>query len=266
MSQHKEPINVSEEGVLFVVPTPIGNLEDITYRAVRVLGEVDVIACEDTRVTGRLLEHLKIERKRLFSLHARNEHARTDELLGMLRAGKTIALVSDAGTPGISDPGSAIIRAVTGAGVRVESLPGPNAAISALVASGLSTKAFVFEGFLPHKKGRQTRMKELAHYRETLVLYESPHRLLRTLRELSEHFGSERRAVLARELTKLFEEYNRGTLAELLADYTARPSIKGEFVLLIEGAEKGQGESPYAEGEPPDQNKNAGGKSRRPNR
>lgn len=238
MNQHRESANVSEEGRLYIVPTPIGNLEDITYRAVRLLAEVAVIACEDTRVTGRLLEHLKIERKRLFSLHARNEHGRIGELLKLLRTGHSVALVSDAGTPGISDPGSALVRATIEAGLDVESLPGPNAAITALAASGLSTRSFVFEGFLPHKKGRQTRLKELARYRETIILYESPHRLLRTLGDLCEHFDPSRNAVIGRELTKLYEEYNRSTLAELLADYESRPSVKGEIVLLVEGREK----------------------------
>lgn len=238
MSQHKESANVSEEGCLYIVPTPIGNLEDITYRAVRILSQVDTIACEDTRVTGRLLEHLKIEKKRLISLHARNESGRSDGLLNLLRAGHSIALVSDAGTPGISDPGSLLIRAVVEAGLKVVSLPGPSAAITAIVASGLPTRSFIFEGFLPHKKGRQTRLKELARYRETLLLYESPHRLLRTLRDLCEHFGPERRAVIGRELTKFYEEYNRGSLGELLIDYESRSSIKGEFVLLVEGIEK----------------------------
>lgn len=238
MSQHIESRNVSQMGQLYIVPTPIGNLEDITRRAARVLAEVDLIACEDTRVTGRLLEHLGIGKKPLVSLHARNEHVRADELLASLRAGTDVALVSDAGTPGLSDPGSYLVRLVLEAGVKVESLPGPNAAVTALVASGLSTKSFLFEGFLPHKKGRQTRLRELALYRETIVLYESPHRIVRTLADLWEHFGEERRAVIGRELTKLYEEYNRGTLGELLALYRDRASIKGEFVLVIEGCGK----------------------------
>lgn len=238
MNQHREGANVPREGRLYIIATPIGNLEDITVRAARLLEEADIIACEDTRVTGRLLEHLKIAKKRLFNIHARNEQGRSGELVRLLQEGRTVALVSDAGTPGISDPGSGAVRAAIEAGVVVESVPGPNAAVTALAASGLPTRSFLFEGFLPHKKGRRTRLKELARYRETVILYESPHRLLRTLRDLCEHFGPDRRAVIGRELTKLYEEYNRGTLAELLADYEVRSSIKGEIVLMIEGEEK----------------------------
>ncbi len=236
--QHRSSGEVSDAACLFVVPTPIGNLEDVTLRAIRVLREVDIIACEDTRVTGRLLQHLEIPRKSLISVHARNEQAKINEVLNALRQGMRVALVSDAGTPGISDPGMYLVIAVIAAGIKVEALPGPNAAITALVASGLSTTSVLFEGFLPHKKGRQTRLKELATYRETIVLYESPHRILRTLRDLAAHFGSERRAAIGRELTKLYEEYNRGSLSELLQDYEGRTSIKGEFVVIVQGAAK----------------------------
>lgn len=235
--EHESGTEVPDRPRLFVVPTPLGNLEDITLRALRVLGAVDLIACEDTRVTGRLLQHLDIPRKRLMSLHARNEQGRIGEILSFWEEGLSIALVSDAGMPGISDPGTALISAAIAAGVKVEVLPGANAALTAVVGSGLSTRSILFEGFLPHKKGRQTRLGELAMYRETIVLYESPHRILRTLRDLIEHFGADRPAAIGRELTKMYEEYNRDTLAGLLAEYEARPSIKGEFVIVVSGVQ-----------------------------
>ena len=235
--EHESSAEVPDNSRLFVVPTPLGNLEDITLRALRVLGEVDVIACEDTRVTGRLLQHLEIPRKRLISLHARNEQGRIGEILEFLHSEGSVALVSDAGMPGISDPGTALIAAVIAAGVNVEVLPGANAALTAVVGSGLPTRSILFEGFLPHKKGRQTRLRELALYKETLVLYESPHRILRTIRDLVEHFGGNRPAAIGRELTKLYEEYNRGSLSALLEEYEARPSIKGEFVIVVAGVQ-----------------------------
>ncbi len=230
-------------GTLFVVPTPIGNLEDITLRALRVLRETPTIACEDTRVTANLLRHFEVPQKRLISYFAGNEAARVGGIVALLQAGENVALVSDAGTPGISDPGTRLIAATIAAGIRVVPLPGASAVITALVASGLPTDAFVFEGFLPHKKGRQTMLRRLAAEERTIVLYESPHRIVRTLRELVEHFGEGRRATLAREITKMHEEINRGTLAELHADYAARPSIRGEFVVTIAGALRSRGDS-----------------------
>lgn len=233
-----------ETGTLYVVATPIGNLKDMTLRAIELLGQVTTIACEDTRVTGNLLRHLEIDRKRLVSYFAGNEVARTAQLMEILREGTDVALVSDAGTPGISDPGSRLIAAAIDAGITVVPLPGPSAAIAALVVSGLPTDAFVFEGFLPHKKGRQTKVRRLAQEERTVILYESPHRIVKALGELVEHCGGERRGVICRELTKRFEEINRGSLAELHADYSARVAIKGEFVLLIEGVTSSSRERP----------------------
>jgi 16S rRNA (cytidine1402-2'-O)-methyltransferase len=227
---------MSDTGTLYIVPTPIGNLEDITLRALRVLRETPTIACEDTRVTANLLRHFDIPHKRLISYFAGNEAARVGGIVAILGAGEDVALVSDAGTPGISDPGTRLIAAAIAAGIRVVPLPGPTALVAAVTASGLPTDAILFEGFLPHKKGRQTALRGLAGEERTIVLYESPHRIVKTLRELAEHLGGDRRGVLCRELTKLHEEINRGTLAELHDDYAARPSIKGEFVVVIDGA------------------------------
>jgi 16S rRNA (cytidine1402-2'-O)-methyltransferase len=227
---------MSDTGTLYIVPTPIGNLEDITLRALRVLRETPTIACEDTRVTANLLRHFDIPHKRLISYFAGNEAARVGGIVAILGTGEDVALVSDAGTPGISDPGTRLIAAAIAAGVRVVPLPGPTALVAAVTASGLPTDAILFEGFLPHKKGRQTTLRKLAGEERTIVLYESPHRIVKTLRELAEHLGGDRRGVLCRELTKLHEEINRGTLAELHDDYAARPSIKGEFVVVIDGA------------------------------
>jgi 16S rRNA (cytidine1402-2'-O)-methyltransferase len=227
-----------ESGVLYIVPTPIGNLEDITLRALRVLGETGTIACEDTRVTGNLLRHFELPGKRLISYFAGNERGRVGQIVEILRSGEDVALVSDAGTPGISDPGVRLIAAAIDAGIRVESLPGPSAAIAAVVASGLPTDSILFEGFLPHKKGRRTMLRRLAEESRTIILYESPHRIVKTLSELAEHLGPERRAVICRELTKLHEEINRGTLALLRDDYAGRASIRGEFVLVVEGKEQ----------------------------
>lgn len=223
-------------GTLYVVPTPIGNLEDITLRALRVLRETPTIACEDTRVTAHLLRHFEIPTKRLISYFTGNEASRVGGIVALLLSGEDVALVSDAGTPGISDPGTRLIAATIAAGVRVVPLPGPSALVTAVTASGLRTDAIAFEGFLPHKKGRQTALRGLATEPRTIVLYESPHRIVRTLTDLAEHLGPERRAAVARELTKIYEEINRGTIAELLALYSARPSIKGEIVVVVEGA------------------------------
>jgi len=225
----------TSDAVLYLVPTPIGNLEDITLRALRVLGEVDTIACEDTRVTSSLLRHLGIASKRLISNFAGNESSRSGQIVDILRAGADVALVCDAGSPGISDPGTRLVSSAIAAGVRVVPLPGATAFVPALAASGLPTDAFVFEGFLPHKKGRQTAIKRLAEESRTVVLYESPHRIVRTLTEMCSHFGEDRNAAIGRELTKHFEEINRGTLGTLRDLYAARQAIKGEFVIVIGG-------------------------------
>ncbi len=220
--------------MLYLVPTPIGNLEDITLRALRILKEVDLIACEDTRTSAVLLNHYGIETPRT-SYHDHNEARKTPHLIARMQAGERIALISDAGSPGISDPGFFLVRACLEAGVPVEALPGPTAFVPALTASGLPCERFVFEGFLPVKKGRQTRLQALATEPRTMVFYESPHRLVRTLAQLAEVFGPDRRAAVARELTKTFEEVRRGTLAELHAAYAAQPRVRGEIVLVVEG-------------------------------
>jgi 16S rRNA (cytidine1402-2'-O)-methyltransferase len=225
-----------QRGVLYIVSTPIGNLEDITHRAVTILSGVDMIAAEDTRTTRILLTHLGID-KPLVSYFVHNELRRVPELVERLQQGNAVALVTDAGTPGVSDPAFALIRAALQKEIRVIPVPGASALLAALVASGLPMDRFVFEGFLPHKKGRKTRMQGLKEEARTIVFYESPHRIERTLQELSEAFG-ERNAVLARELTKKFEEVRRGTLSSLLHSVKANPP-KGEIVLLVEG-EKGR--------------------------
>jgi len=219
---------------LTLVPTPIGNLDDITLRAIKVLGEVDAVVAEDTRVSGRLLQHLGLS-KPLISFHSNNEHRMVEQLVGRLQRGERFALVSDAGTPAISDPGFLLVRDAVAAGVSVECLPGATAFVPALVNSGLPCDRFVFEGFLPVKKGRQTRLGELKGEERTLILYESPHRILRTLKDLAEAWGSERPASASRELSKLHEETVRGTLAELLAHFTVH-GPRGEFVLVVGGA------------------------------
>lgn len=222
-------------GKLYIVPTPIGNLEDITLRALRVLRETPTIACEDTRVTAHLLRHFEIPHKRLISYFAGNEASRVGQIIALLHSGEDVALVSDAGTPGISDPGTRLIASAIAAGITIVPLPGPTALITAVTASGLPTDSLLFEGFLPHKKGRQTALRRLVEEERTMVLYESPHRIVKTLKELSEHLGGDRPASLGRELTKMYEEINRGTLSELHALYAGRSSIKGEFVVVIGG-------------------------------
>lgn len=223
-----------EGGMLYLVPTPIGNLGDLTYRAVAVLGAADLLLCEDTRTSGVLLAHYGIK-KPLQSYHQHNEHVATRGLADRVEAGETLALLTDAGTPGISDPGFMLVRECRRRGLRVECLPGATAFVPALVQSGLPASSFVFEGFLPVKKGRQTALKALAGETRTVVLYESPHRLVRTLTDLGEHFGMERPAAVCRELTKKFEETRTGTLAELAAHYETHPP-RGELVLVIGGA------------------------------
>ncbi|MBK7085091.1 MAG: 16S rRNA (cytidine(1402)-2'-O)-methyltransferase [Flavobacteriales bacterium] len=222
-------------GRLIVVPTPIGNLEDITLRAKRMLGEADAVVAEDTRVSGRLLQHLGIT-KPLVSFHTANEHRVVEQLVQRMARGEVLALVSDAGTPGISDPGFLLIRAALRESIAVECLPGPTAFVPALVASGLPCERFVYEGFLPVKKGRRTRLEELRNESRTIVMYESPHRILRTLKELAEVLGDDRAASVSRELSKLYEEHVRGTLGELVAHFTAKEP-RGEFVVVVAGAE-----------------------------
>lgn len=217
---------------LYLVPTPIGNLEDMTLRAIRILKEVDFILSEDTRTTGNLLRHYGIDTK-LSAFHAFNEHRAVGGIVEQLGQGATAALVSDAGTPGISDPGFLLVRECLRAGLQVETLPGPTALIPALVNSGLPCERFFFAGFLPHKKGRQTLLTELVLIRRTLVLYESPHRLLRTLEDLAAALGAERNASVSRELTKIHEENAHGTLAELISYFESKP-VKGEIVIVID--------------------------------
>lgn len=223
-------------GTLYVVATPIGNLEDMTFRAVRVLQEADWIAAEDTRHTGKLLQHFQIKTPQI-SYHEHNRQQRLPELLDKLQAGKAIALVTDAGMPGISDPGYELVRACADAGMLVVPVPGASAGVTALSAAGLPTDRFVFEGFLPAKgKERRDRLQALATESRTLVLYESPHRLRQTLRDLAEQLGADRAIVLARELTKLHEEFWRGTVAEAMQEFGDRQP-QGEFTLVIAGDE-----------------------------
>ncbi len=224
---------MTNTGKLILVPTPIGNLEDITLRAIRMLKEADFILAEDTRVSTKLLKHLEIEKK-LVPHHKFNEHKTINSLVAKLQQGNNIAMISDAGTPGISDPGFLLTRACVENNIVVECLPGPTALIPALAVSGLPTDKFVFEGFLPQKKGRQTRLIQLAEELRTIVFYESPYRLVKTLSQFSEFFGSERRACVCRELSKMFEEVKRGTVSELSEYYTANPP-KGEIVIVVEG-------------------------------
>ncbi|MBN1199904.1 MAG: 16S rRNA (cytidine(1402)-2'-O)-methyltransferase [Bacteroidales bacterium] len=219
---------------LYLVPTPIGNLEDITLRAIRVLKEVDFILSEDTRQTGILLKHFGI-RNSLVSHHQFNEHKSIESIISRLKAGEVAALVSDAGTPGISDPGFLLVRACLQEELDVESLPGPTALIPALVNSGLPCESFLFVGFLPHKKGRAGKLKELSSSPYTLVFYESPFRLSKLIAQLMESMGPDRRASVSRELTKIYEETLRGTLQELSEQF-AEKDVKGEIVLVVEGA------------------------------
>lgn len=220
-------------GKLVLVPTPIGNLEDITLRAIRILKEVDLILAEDTRTSSKLLKHFNINNQ-LQSHHMHNEHKTVDSILERLKSGKTIALISDAGTPGISDPGFLITRACIENEIEVECLPGPTAFVPALVASGLPNERFVFEGFLPVKKGRQTRLVQLAEESRTMVFYESPHKLLKTLEHFSDYFGEDRPVSVSRELTKMYEETFRGSLKEARSYFTIKPP-KGEFVVVVGG-------------------------------
>ena len=227
----------SKDTRLYLVPTPIGNLEDMTLRAIRVLKEVDLILAEDTRTSGRLLNHYEIETP-MRSFHMHNEHKRVDSIIEQLQSGERIALISDAGTPGISDPGFLLARACIEQGFEIESLPGATAFVPALLNSGFPCDRFVFEGFLPPKKGRQTRLEFLAQETRTLIIYESPHKLVKTLVQLGQYFGDDRMASVSRELTKLYEETIRGSLEELKKHFENTPP-KGEIVLVVKGrAEK----------------------------
>jgi len=220
-------------GKLYIVPTPIGNLEDMTFRAINVLKEVDHILAEDTRTSGKLMKHYEIE-KPMSPFHLNNEHKVVDRWVDELVAGRNIALVSDAGTPAISDPGFLLVREAIKAEIEVETLPGATAFVPALVNSGLPCEKFHYEGFLPHKKGRQTRISELAEKDVTSVLYESPHRLLKTLNQLLEAAGNERLVSVSREISKIHEETVRGTIPEVIEHFENNP-IKGEFVLVLQG-------------------------------
>ena len=222
-----------DPSTLYVVPTPIGNLADITHRSLSVLIDVELILCEDTRVSRKLLNHYDIDTPTK-SYHMHNEHRMVDGLVEQLQQGLSMALISVAGTPAISDPGFLLVRACLQAGLSVIALPGPTAFIPALIQSGFPSDRFVFEGFLPHKKGRKSRLTQLAKENKTIVLYESPHRILKTLTQCVEVMGPDRPASISRELTKAFEETIRGTLEELEAHFTVHPP-KGEFVLVIQG-------------------------------
>ena len=223
-------------GTLYLVPTPVGNLEDITYRALRVLKEADLILAEDTRTSGNLLRHFEIKNA-MISYHKFNEHQTVDRVVERLQSGETVAVISDAGTPGISDPGFLVAREAIKAGIEVCCLPGATAFVPALVSSGLPCDKFCFEGFLPVKKGRQTRLTMLAEEPRTIIFYESPHRLVKTLAQFAEVFGAERPVSVCREISKMHEESVRGTLAEVLAHFT-EVEPRGEFVIVVGGNEE----------------------------
>ena len=222
-------------GILYIVPTPVGNMEDMTFRAIRILKEVDLVLAEDTRTSGILLKHYEIKNS-LMSHHKFNEHGTSAAIVNRLLAGENVALISDAGTPGISDPGFLVAREAIRAGVEVSCLPGATAFVPALVASGLPCDKFCFEGFLPQKKGRQTRLQQLASETRTMVFYESPHRVVKALQQFIEVFGAERPVAVCREISKVHEEVVRGTLTEALAHFTAHEP-RGEFVIIVGGGE-----------------------------
>lgn len=223
----------STQGRLYLVPTPIGNLKDLTFRALEVLQQVDLILAEDTRTSSHLLKHYQVN-KPITPYHQHNEHKVLQHLVSQLAEGKTMAMVTDAGTPGISDPAFLLVRECVKAGIAVECLPGATAFVPALVNSGIPTNRFVFEGFIPVKKGRQTLLKQLQAEERTMIFYESPMRLVKTLLDFIEYFGPERRVSVSRELTKMFEENKRGTLQEV-HDYFAAKTVKGEIVIVLEG-------------------------------
>ena len=222
-----------EMGILYVVPTPVGNMEDITLRAIRILKEADLILAEDTRTSGILLKHFEIK-NHLMSHHKFNEHGTTAGIVERLKGGQTIALISDAGTPGISDPGFYLIREAIAAGIEVQTLPGATAFVPALINSGLPCEKFVFEGFLPHKKGRQTAIQRLSEESRTIILYESPYRLVKLLEQLIEVMGEERQVSVSREISKLHAETVRGTLREVHAHFS-QGEVKGEIVVILAG-------------------------------
>jgi len=219
--------------MLYIVPTPVGNLEDMTLRAIRILKEADLILAEDTRTSGMLLKHFQIQ-NHLMSHHKYNEHGTSAAIVERLKAGQTIALISDAGTPGISDPGFFLVREAVAAGIEVQTLPGATACIPALVSSGLPCDRFCFEGFLAQKKGRQTQLAALQEETRTMVFYESPYRLLKTLQQFAEVFGTDRQVSVCREISKIHEESVRGTLEEVIAHFTAK-APKGEIVIVVSG-------------------------------
>ena len=220
-------------GTLYLVPTPVGNMEDMTFRAVRLLKEADLILCEDTRTSGILLKYYDIHRQ-LMAHHKFNEHGTSAGIVERLRGGQTICLITDAGTPGISDPGFFLVREAVAAGIEVQTLPGATAFVPALVSSGLPCDRFTFEGFLPQKKGRQTRLTQLSEETRTMIFYESPYRLVKTLQQLGEFFGQERQVSVCREISKIHEESVRGTIEEVVAHFTQTPP-KGEIVIIVAG-------------------------------
>lgn len=224
---------MSNQGKLYIVPTPVGNLEDMTFRAIRILKEADLILAEDTRTSGILLKHFEIKNA-LQSHHKFNEHKTVESVVTRIKAGETVALISDAGTPGISDPGFLVVRECVRNGIEVQCLPGATAFVPAIVASGLPDERFCFEGFLPQKKGRMTRLQALASERRTMIFYESPYRLVKTLTQLADCLGAERQASVSREISKVHEETVRGTLAELAEHFTAHEP-RGEIVIVVAG-------------------------------
>lgn len=228
--------------MLYLIPTPVGNMEDMTFRAIRLLKEADVVLCEDTRTSGILLKHFQIEGKRLMAHHKFNEHGTSKAIVERLKSGETICLVTDAGTPGISDPGFLLVREAVEAGIEVQTLPGATAFVPALVSSGLPCDKFCFEGFLPQKKGRQTRLEELSHETRTMIIYESPRRIVKTLEQLATFFGEDRKMSACREISKIHEESVRGTIAEVLTHFREKEP-KGEFVLIIGGCDKKHGKT-----------------------
>lgn len=223
-------------GNLYLIPTPVGNMEDMTFRAIRLLKEADMILAEDTRTSGILMKHYDIHRP-LMAHHKFNEHGTSAGIVERLKAGQTVCLVTDAGTPGISDPGFYLVREAIAAGIEVQTLPGATAFVPALVSSGIPCDKFCFEGFLPQKKGRQTRLEQLATEQRTMIFYESPYRLVKTLQQFAEHYGEERQVSVCREISKIHEESVRGTLAEVIAHFTATPP-KGEIVIILAGCEE----------------------------
>ncbi len=243
-------------GTLYLVPTPVGNLEDITQRALRILREADLILAEDTRTTGFLLKHFEIQNAML-SYHKFNEHQTVDRVVERLEGGETVALVSDAGTPGISDPGFLVVREAVKAGVEVITLPGATAMIPALVSSGLPCDLFCFEGFLPQKKGRQTRLKALEHEKRTMIFYESPRRVVKALEQMKEVFGEDRSVSVCREISKIHEESVRGSLQEVIRHFT-ETEPRGEFVIVVGGA-------PEEAGQPQEERERKSKRHREPN-